>query len=113
MSRGSTGVLLRLCLLVPLFAAGCARLDEGVRVNRFNSILTVQSDGSLVVEERFDVEFLADRVSQFHRRERAWRHDGVSEASGTMDGRDFPVGTGAGRLTVGRGPDLDVTWNFE
>jgi hypothetical protein len=113
MSRGSGGVLASLCLFVPLLAAGCARLDSGVQVKRFTTALTVLADGSLAVDETFDVNFLADGISQFHRRERVWRHDGVSAVSGAMDGQDFPVGQGAGRLTVGRGPDLDATWNFE
>jgi hypothetical protein len=113
MSRGSSGVLASLCLFVPLLAAGCGRLDDGVKVKRFNTALTVLADGSLAVAETFDVDFLTDGISQFHRRERVWRHDGVSAVSGAMDGQDFPVGQGAGRLTVGRGPDLDATWNFE
>jgi hypothetical protein len=110
MSRGSTLALLTLCLLL---AAGCTGPDRGVRVNRLNAVLTVLAEGSLGVEETFDVEFLTDGISRFHRRELAWRHDGVSAVSGTMDGREFPAGTGTGQLTIGPGPDLDATWNFD
>jgi len=113
MSRGSTRALLTLCLLVALLAAACTSLDHDVRVNRFTAILTVLADGSLGVEETFDVEFLTPGISQFHRRERAWHHDGVSGVSGLMDGRAFPPGMGLGKLTVGRGPDLDATWSFD
>jgi hypothetical protein len=113
MSRGSTAAFLGLCLLAQGPATGCARLDRGVQVSRFGAILTVLADGSLAVEETLDVEFLTAGLSQFHRGEPAWHHDGVSAISAAMDGFEFPAGTGPGRLTVGRGPHLDATWNFD
>jgi hypothetical protein len=113
MSRGSTRALLTLGLAATLLAAGCTSLDRDVRVNRFNAILTVLADGSLAVEETFDVEFMTPGIGQFHRREGAWRHDGVSDVSGRMDGRPFGVGMGLGLLTLGRGPNLDATWTFD
>ena len=73
--------------------------------------VVVAADGSAQVQERLVVTFV-EPTSEFRWRAPAWRHDGVSDVTASMDGAAFRPGDGAGRLVIGRGPDLDVRWTF-
>ena len=77
--------------------------DDGV-VKSLEATLTVTSDGSLGVEERFQVS-LPSGATSFRRRADVWRHDGVQAVTGEIDGS-------GSRLDVGSGPALDATWQF-
>jgi len=83
-----------------------------VAVDRLNVTVTVLPDGNAQVQEEFTARFGLSPVSEFHRTTPVWRHDGISGVIATMDGQEFPVGEGAGRVHVGSGRDLDVRWMF-
>ena len=78
---------------------------------RLDVALNVLEDGHVEVEERSEITFEAPSTT-FRRRAPVWRHDGVSVLSGSVDGREFPLGSGPGQLEVGAGPALDATWHL-
>ena len=95
-------------LLVP---AAPASADD-YRAERFDARIEVLQGGHLRVTETIVFRFEDGTFTKVFRVIPTRRTDGVDFISASMDGVDFPVGTGPGRVSVRRKDGLRVEWLF-
>ena len=74
--------------------------------------VTVLNDGMALVNERLLVRFGSTPVTTLRRHSRVWRHDGVTDVSGTLDGAPAALGQSAHQFQVKPGPALHAQWTF-
>ncbi|MBE3557734.1 MAG: DUF2207 domain-containing protein [Ktedonobacteraceae bacterium] len=79
---------------------------------RFDQAITVQQDGSLLVQETIVFKFSGGSFTYVYRHLPASKTDGVSVLSAAMDGHVLPQGTAAGQVEIVNGDPLKVTWHF-
>jgi hypothetical protein len=79
---------------------------------RFDQAITIQHDGSLLVEETVVFKFTGGPFTYVYRNLPTDKTDGISIVSATMDERAMPRGTGAGQVEIVGGNPIKVTWHF-
>ncbi len=79
---------------------------------RFDQAITIQHDGSLLVEETVIFKFTGGPFTYVYRNLPTDKTDGISILSATMDERTMPRGTGAGQVEIVTGNPVKVTWHF-
>ena len=82
------------------------------RAERFDSRIEVLSGGSLRVTETIVFRFEKGTFKKVFRVIPTRRTDGVDFVSASMDGVDFPVGSGNGQVSVRRNHGLRIEWHF-
>lgn len=79
---------------------------------QFNQAITVQQDGSLLVQETVIFSFKGGPFTYVYRDLPTNKTDGVVVLSAMMDERTMPRGTGAGQVEIASGNPEKVTWHF-
>jgi hypothetical protein len=82
------------------------------RAERFDSRVEILPGGSLRVTETIVFRFEKGTFKKVFRVIPTRRTDGVDFVSASMDGVDFPVGSGNGHVSVRRNKGLRVEWHF-
>ena len=82
------------------------------RAERFDSRIEVLAGGSLRVTETIVFRFEEGTFRKVFRVIPTRRTDGVDFVSASMDGVEFPVGSGTGQVRVRRNNGLRVEWHF-
>ena len=82
------------------------------RAERFGSRIEILSGGSLRVTETIVFRFEKGTFKKVSRVIPTRRTDGVDFVGASMDGVEFPVGSGNGHVSVRRNNGLRVEWHF-
>ena len=101
-----------LCAVTLLLALAAPAAANEYTAERFDSRIEVLRGGSLRVTESIVFRFEEGTFTKVFRVIPTRRTDGIEFVSASMDGTDFPVGTGRGNVSVRRNEGLRIEWQF-
>src|SRR5215469_6506194 len=104
-------VILALAVVL-LYFSQPAETAKTYSAERFDQAITIQHDGSLLVEETVIFKFIGGPFTYVYRNLPTDKTDGISILSATMDERTLPRGTGAAQVEIITGNPVKVTWHF-
>jgi hypothetical protein len=107
-----TTLTVAIVFLVCLLWAGPALAAKSYSAERFDAVLDVQPDGSLVVTETVRFRFVGGPFTYAFRDLAYTQIDEIDRLQASMDGEALPQGTGAGQVEVVADRPLKVTWHF-
>ncbi|HZW02998.1 MAG TPA: DUF2207 domain-containing protein, partial [Anaerolineaceae bacterium] len=106
-----TMILLLVAWLVWL--PGQAAAAQSYAADRFDVLIEVQDDGTLLVTETVAFRFAGGPFTYAFRELELDQLDRVEIVSAGMDGADLPAGEGAGQVEIDtRGDPYEITWHF-
>jgi len=108
-------LLLASVVLGLFLSLGMAPAGKEYAADRFDVVIAVQPDGSLIVTETVVFRFAGGPFTYVWRELPTTMTDGINHVAGSMDGRNLPPGTRAGQLeivAIKDGP-IKITWHFE
>lgn len=108
-------LLLASVILVLFLSLGMAPAGKDYTADRFDVVIAVQPDGSLLVTETVVFRFVGGPFTYVWREVPTTMTDGINNVAGSMDGRSLPPGTQPGQLEIAAIKDgpIKVTWHFE
>ncbi len=80
--------------------------------DRFDAQITVQNDGTLLVQETVVFKFVGGPFTFVYRDIPTDKTDSIAIQSAYMDDRLFSEGTGSGQVEIIRDNPIQVTWYF-
>ena len=101
-----------LVLLMSLFAVTPVSAAKSYYAERFDVQIEIQENGSALVSETVEFQFIGDPFTFVFREISAASTDGLSFLEASMDGLPMSQGTQAGQVEVEQGDPLRVTWHF-
>lgn len=113
----SIGLLILLLLLVPVVSAYAASGTQilpakDYSADRFDAQITVQNDGTLLVQETVVFKFVGGPFTFVYRDIPTDKTDTIAIQSAYMDERFFSEGTGSGQVEIIRDNPIGVVWHF-
>jgi hypothetical protein len=100
-------LVISLLITTPAFAA------KTYHAERFDVQIDIQENGSALITETVEFQFLGDPFMFVFREISARNTDGVTFLDASMNGVPMSQGTQAGEVEVEPGDPLKVTWHFE
>ena len=96
-----------------LGVGSAAAQEKSYSADRFDVHLQVQNDGSMLVTETVDFNFVGEPFTFVFRELPTDLTDGITILAASVDGRLYPRGSSAGQVEVEQGRDIRVTWHLE
>jgi hypothetical protein len=101
-----------LSLVTCCMLAGTVHAAKSYEAERYDVDLTIQADGSLVVNESITFRFAGGPFTYVFRDLAYSELDEIDSVTAGMDGQVLPQGTGPGQVELAAGDPLRVTWHF-
>lgn len=98
--------------LAALVLPAAAQDDKSYSADRFDVDVTVQTGGSLQVEEHVDFRFVGGPFSYVFREIPTDLTDGIQTIQAGADGITWPQGSGPGQVEIEDGNPIRVTWHL-
>jgi hypothetical protein len=98
-----------LCLTVGVTQAQ----EKSYSANRFDSAITVEDGGSVLVTETVDFDFVGGPFTFVFRELPTDLTDGISVLEASVDGRVYPFGENPGQVEISTGNPMRITWHLE
>jgi len=113
----SIGLLILLLLLVPVVPAYAASGTQTLpakdySADRFDAQITVQNDGTLLVQETVVFKFVGGPFTFVYRDIPTDKTDSIAIQSAYMDDLFFSEGTGSGQVEIMQDNPIQVKWHF-
>jgi Predicted membrane protein (DUF2207) len=113
----SIGLLILLLLLVPVVPAYAASGTQALpakdySADRFDAQITVQNDGTLLVQETVVFKFVGGPFTFVYRDIPTDKTDSIAIQSAYMDDGLFSEGTGSGQVEIMQDNPIQVKWHF-
>lgn len=113
----SIGLLILLLLLVPVVSAYAASGTPALpakdySADRFDAQITVQNDGTLLVQETVVFKFVGGPFTFVYRDIPTDKTDSIAIQSAYMDDRLFSEGTGSDQVEIMQDNPIQVKWHF-
>lgn len=99
-------LLIALLTVTPVFAA------KSYRAERFDVLIAIQEDASVIVTETVEFHFEGDPFTFAFREITANNTDGITFLDASIDGTPMTQGTLPGQVEVTAGDPLKVKWHF-
>lgn len=99
-------------LCCALFLTIAAQSDKSYRADRFDVVVDVQPDRSLLVEENVTFRFTGGPFSFVFRELPTDHTDGITSIIGGADGVPWPRGTGPGEVEISGTNPIEVVWHL-
>jgi uncharacterized protein (TIGR04222 family) len=99
-------------LVISLFVVTPVYAAKSYYAERFDVQIELQEDGSALITETVEFQFIGDPFTFVFREISARNTDGIMFLEASMDGNPMPQGTQAGQVEVETGDPLKVTWHF-
>jgi hypothetical protein len=99
-------LVISLMFTTPVFAV------KTYHAERFDVQIDIQENGSALITETVEFQFIGDPFTFVFREISARNTDGITFLEASMDGIPMPQGTQPGQAEVEQGDPLKVTWHF-
>lgn len=99
-------------LMLSIFVAHPVQAAKSYFAERFDVQIDIQENGSILVTETVEFQFIGDPFTYVVREIAATNTDGITFLNASMDGAPLSPGTRPGQVEVQEGDPLRVTWHF-